>query len=182
MGYDDPVGLIATFVAAAAFAVLFVDLLVLMWRRRRRDRFEDGRPPDVGQALVELALVMPVMLLLVLGGIEVAHALELRSRWQDAASTMAGYVVANDGRHSGSAWADEVDGVAARVECDNPVAHVTFPDGSAPGDPVTLVLTCRYHPLTQVMDWHADFHLTATAAMPPVVVVPPLPTWPPMPS
>lgn len=99
-----------------------VAIVALEWRKRRQD----------GQAIVEFALVLPVMLFMILALIEIGAFGARWIRWQGLASQMA---VASTSGALPSWWTDE----AAAALCGAPAASLT------PGDPLRVTLSCEYH-------------------------------------
>lgn len=123
-----------------------------------------------GQALVEFALLAPVLFGLLLGGLEIAWSALSMIRWQQAAGTLAGWRAAHADSPSG--WSAIVSDQAEASLCRNAAETVTT---SAEGI-VTVRLTCTTHPLVPAWDgWTAT--VRASAALPA-----PAPTWPPMPT
>lgn len=101
------------------------------------------------QALVEFALVLPVLMLVLLGFGEVGFLMSAQHGWQRSADSVADAVAA------GLAAPELAALVAAertRTGCaSDPV--VTFPDGTDPGARVLVGWTCWYQPrLTRLFD------------------------------
>jgi len=93
-----------------------------------------------GQAIVEFALVMPLMLTILLGVIGVFY-LDLRARdFQNGVDVLAELAASDPGWQAKTASEDE------RVACHaNPVQpDVSYPDGgAAPGDRILLRWACH---------------------------------------
>lgn len=107
------------------------------------------RRPDGGQALVEAALVLPLLLLIVLTTIEAGF---LFMAWQvdrNAAAVLADVAAIRISTDPGDSWRARWQPIANdelhRTGCAS--ADVTFPDGTRnTGDRVAVTLDCRYAP------------------------------------
>ncbi len=119
------------------------------------------RRPPKGQALVEFALVLPVLLFILLAVIEMGAFGVRWVRWQSLASQMA---VGATGGTLPPWWASE----AATAACGAPAASLE------PGDPLRVELSCDYRgTAVNGLDWRvtvegiaADPSPSATAPSP----------------
>lgn len=108
-----------------------------------------------GQAIVEFALVLPIMLFILYGVIEMAWMFQTSLAWQRGVDVLADAVairVANNpGESWNSGWNELVNDERAKTRtCGD--ATVTFPDGSQEaGDRVTVAWACSYEALTGVL-------------------------------
>lgn len=92
-----------------------------------------------GQAIVEAALVMPLMLLILLGVVGVFY-LDLQTRRMQEGVDVLAQLAAND-----PGWQGKVAGENDRTRCNaNPLQpDVTYPDGGrAPGNRILLTWHC----------------------------------------
>lgn len=95
-----------------------------------------------GQALVEFVLVLPVMLAMLLGAVDVWRIGYERTRYAESAGVLADAIAANGYTYPSSEFDALADDELARVGCDREALTVTD-DGWR----VVVGLTCRYHPI-----------------------------------
>jgi TadE-like protein len=97
-----------------------------------------------GQALVEFALIFPVLIFAFLGMGEAGFLFAAQHGYQSEADVVAQWAAINGPGNASwdRIWSDE----AARTGCDGrPV--VTYPDGNAsPGSRILVKLDCHYSP------------------------------------
>ena len=103
-----------------------------------------------GQALVEFALVLPILMLMLLGFGEAAMLFATRQGYQNGADVMAQWAASEMAEKPGeswkSGWNKVVNDEQARADCDADPA-ISFPDGGhLPGDRVLVRWSCRYTP------------------------------------
>lgn len=108
-----------------------------------------------GQALVELALVTPVLLLLILGAAEVGNLGVQRLAWANSAAALAEWAAYRPDEVPGPSWAGVVDQETTRTRCvAADVSDAWFDDDLGdhhPGSRVVVTMTCRYNPLALQM-------------------------------
>jgi hypothetical protein len=157
-----------------------------------------------GQSVVEFALVMPVLLLIVLIGLDFGRAFMALVELNNTVRVAANFAAQNP-----SAW-DALDPDAAQqatyqeliaeewsgIDCDrpSPVPAPNFPGCSDIGQPAKVTITCRFHPITPMIGniLGGSVAVTGSAAFPirsgvigdiPMVPVPtPTPTPTPSPT
>lgn len=120
-----------------------------------------GRPR--GQALVEFALVLPVMLVLLLATTE-AGLLVLRVQGaQQAAVVLADW----EALHVGTAGYPDIEAQElGRATCDGTTA-ITWPDGTqTPGSRVVVSVSCAYHPIATLVWDGMPYSASAAAVLP----------------
>jgi Flp pilus assembly protein TadG len=93
-----------------------------------------------GQAIVETAILMAVLLPLALAAMQLVWLLAYRTDQQNATATLAA-VAAQDG--SGAAFADAVASESIRIGCADPAVNLT-PASPAPGAIVAVGLRCTW--------------------------------------
>jgi hypothetical protein len=110
-----------------------------------------------GQALVEFALVLPLLMFILLGFGEAAFLFAVRHGYQNGVDVMAQWAAHEMSETPGESWqanwARVVSEEQARTGCDaTPV--VSFPDVThGPGDRVLVDWPCHYRPrLTMIWD------------------------------
>ena len=106
---------------------------------------------------MEFALVVPIILFLFLGMAEATFLFSDRHIAQRAADVLADIAaerIAVDPAGWQAGWDTLVDQEAARIDCANHSANVTFPDTTnEPGDRVVVELRCKYEPLVTKGLW-----------------------------
>ena len=107
---------------------------------RDDDPSEHDRPR--GQAIVEFALVAPVLLLMLLGFIEVGRLFYIMATYHDATVVLADAVASNGIAYPSSEFDALAASEEARVGCD--VRALTVTDD---GFRVVATLRCAYHPI-----------------------------------
>jgi hypothetical protein len=111
-------------------------------RPRRRLWSRDTDNP--GQAIVEMALVLPILLFVLLGFAEVGFLFAARDRYQNGVDVLTELAAAD----RSDAWRNKVQSEDDRVGCHDGQPDVTYPDGGqAPGSRIRLVWTCHYRPV-----------------------------------
>lgn len=101
-----------------------------------------GRRPH-GQAIVELALALPVMLGLLLGGCELARFGAHVWTAQRAADTLADWSAGHGGDIASAAWSAVASDELSRADCDG-TAAASLPDGTDPAGRVVVTVQCTY--------------------------------------
>lgn len=114
-----------------------------------------------GQAIVELALILPILLFLLLGCVEAGVFSVRMIAWQRLAGAMVDAAVADPSLSLPGWWPAE----ASRASCGSPA--VAWDTSS---DPYRLVLSCSYSPLA-VPGWTWRPSVEAIAAIPPEVPI-----------
>lgn len=108
--------------------------------RARRAAMDRYAAVDRGQAIVEMALVLPLMLTLLLGIAEVGILGYTIQRYQDAAEVLAAHSAELDD----DAWTSAAIALASDVGCDLAPSGATRTLGAMA---VTVRLECQYHPV-----------------------------------
>lgn len=108
------------------------------WLRLARDRAQGG------QALVEFALVTPILLSMLLGFGEAAALVAQRDAWARLADDVAGYVAHHPADDAQALW----DRVREPERCAQGTLVLDWPDGDewASGAILRAVVTCPYSP------------------------------------
>jgi len=157
-----------------------------------------------GQSVVEFALVLPVVLLIVLIGLDFGRAfmalVELNNTVRVAANFAAQNPNAWDAVNPDTAQQARYEELIANewngIDCErpSPVPAPVFPSGSDIGQPAKVTITCHFHPITPIIGniLGNSVSVTGSAAFPirsgmigniPVVPVPtPTPTPAPTPT
>lgn len=108
---------------------------------------------EKGQAIVELALALPILLALILGGVEVGNLGVQRLAWASSVGALAEWAGFHPSEVPGPSWdalvADETD----RTRCGSPTVSVEWPDGRDPGDRILVTETCAYQPIATSGLW-----------------------------
>lgn len=106
-----------------------------------------------GQAIVEFALVLPLLLFILYGMLETAWLYNVSLAWQRGADVLADAaavrLATRPGESWNAGWNELVNSERTKTRyCGS--ATVTFPDGDGhePGDRVTVSWTCNHHALT----------------------------------
>ncbi len=127
-------------------------MAALELRKRRRPR---------GQAIVAVALVLPVLMAILLGAAQMGYLYAYRTDQQNATATLAA-VAAQDG--PGAPFASAVASESSRIGCPDPDATLT-PPSPAPGGIVAVGLRCTWtSPLLTSASWPVS--TTASALVP----------------
>jgi PKD repeat protein len=147
-------------------------------------RFRHGsRKGTAGQSLTELALVAPVLLLIVLVGIDFGRVylgyINLQQMARIAASFAADNASAWDSTPDAAAqdrYQELVSNDARAINCEPPrngsgeidVFDPVFPNGFDLGDPAEVLITCEFDIITPIIDAIVgnSIELTATAVFP----------------
>jgi TadE-like protein len=134
-----------------------------------------------GQSLVEFALILPIMLTLLLAGVDFGRAflgwVELNNVVREAANFAADNPTGWSTGNSGTAQAEYtrlVTADAARINCTlpSPLPAPSFPNGpdgqNLIGTPATVSITCNFKLLTPFIGDIVGntIHITASAAFP----------------
>ena len=132
---------------------------------RRRHR-------SCGQSLVEFALVLPLMLLLLLIGIDFGRVFLGWVNLNNAVRVAANYAAMNPNVAwgTGSKYQHLVTTDAAGINCALPalVPAPTFPNGTALGEPAQVSITCDFSLITPIISnvIGNPLHVTSSAAFP----------------
>jgi Flp pilus assembly protein TadG len=127
---------------------------MLKWMRR-----------EEGQSYVETALVLPFLILLVMGVLDIGRAFNAYIVVTNAAREGARYGIA----HSGNA-----DGIRARVlqettgtgvTVDSADIAISYPDGQAPRNPIQVTVTHNFQIIASLVLGLDSVPVTATAEM-----------------
>jgi hypothetical protein len=114
--------------------------------RARRRRLRAKLREDRGQALVEVALVLPILLLILFGITQFALALNSANDQTHIANEIARYATVNEnpgGTESLQAWGKKQ---ADNGEEAKGTVCISFPNGSSnPGDPVKVEFKSKIH-------------------------------------
>ncbi len=141
--------------AIAADAIMVGALGVIAGLELRKRR------PPRGQALVEFALVLHVLMAILLGAAQMGYLFAYRTDQQNATATLAA-VAAQDG--PGAPFASAVASESSRIGCPDPDATLT-PPSPGPGAIVAVGLRCTWtSPLFTSASWPVS--TTASALMP----------------
>jgi hypothetical protein len=140
-----------------------------MSRVRRQVSGSQHRVPerggdDRGQSLVELAIILPALLLLVLAALDLGRVFMGWVVLNNAARVGANYAAlhsdawgtpgdpADRATYSGLVTQARADATAAMTGCDTvPIPAPAFPNGTDVGDPAEVVLACVFTPLTPLV-------------------------------
>lgn len=107
---------------------------------RRRAATADAR----GQALVEFALVLPVLLLMLMGIVLVGEALNESIDETHLVGVAARYAAVNEDPSSGTLQS-YIASLADTNDLKSASVTICLPDGNAVGDPVTVTMTSTYN-------------------------------------
>lgn len=124
-----------------------------------------------GQALVEFALVVPIILFTFLGMAEVGFLFADQHGWQRGADVLADAAAIRVATEPGDSWRAGWQALAdderARAGCNPP--DVSFPDGGQdPGQRVQVSWTCDYRPRITAGLWPGlRATIRSTAVIPP---------------
>ncbi|HYU03260.1 MAG TPA: TadE/TadG family type IV pilus assembly protein [Jatrophihabitantaceae bacterium] len=104
-----------------------------------------------GQGLVELALIVPVLLLLLIGILDLGRAVMLTNELDNAAREGTRYAIVH-GKNGGNASAGEIQTAVLRYTTGattTPTVNVSWPDpeGNARGHPVTVDVNTSFTPM-----------------------------------
>jgi hypothetical protein len=140
--------------------------------RARRPRLLARLRDDRGQAVVEAALVLPILLLVLFGITQFALALNSANDQTHIANEIARYATVNEnpgGAESLQAWGKKQ---ADNGEEAKGTICISFPNGSSnPGDPLKVEFKSAIHWLpggktvNDALKGLTDFPITATATM-----------------
>ena len=116
----------------------------VVWRRRVADPFVRWRTRKVarGQALVEFALVVPVMCFMFLGFAEVGLLLSQREAWTRQAASVADTLAASPDTTARGALT-----AIAGQGCDGVAVSAAWASVAPGVEGVTVDLSCAYHPM-----------------------------------
>jgi hypothetical protein len=164
--------------ALAGDAILLSAVVVIGALEVRRHR---RRARQRGQALVEMALVTPILLAILLGLGEAASLYAARTTYQNAAETLASWLAGHEGVE-GEEWEAVAASETARVGCDASPS-IAWPDG-APGPSTRLVvsLSCPYVPRITSNVWHGLVVGVEASSVTPAATPTPAPTPSPEPT
>jgi Flp pilus assembly protein TadG len=112
-----------------------------------------SRNRESGVALVEFALVLPLLLLIILGIFDFGRAFNYFNDMQQMANEGARYAVVNQRPGGGSSLQDDIRHQASTAELLNGSTSVTqpakvcisFPNGATVGNPVTVNVSAKYN-------------------------------------
>ena len=135
----------------------------MTFRRLTSDRTQQGR--SLGQSLVEFALVLPVVLVIVLGGIDFGRVFLGWVNLNNTARIAANYAANNATQFAlGSgpqydaafnAYYDLVQRDASAINCSLPpkasFPPPSYPNGTALGQPAHVAITCQFGLLTPII-------------------------------
>ena len=134
-----------------------------------------------GQALVEFALVMPILMFMLLGFGEAAILFAQRWGYQNGVDVMAQWAAVDMSASPGESWKSGfnriVDEEAEQWGClDQDGPEVSFPDGThEAGDRVLVAWDCTYEPkLTPALGIEVPIRVESEAVVP--YVAPPAPS------
>jgi Flp pilus assembly protein TadG len=109
-----------------------------------------------GQSVVEFALILPVLLLILLFGIDFGRIFLGWINLNNVAKVAANYAAQNPTASfaSGSEYQTLIANDMAGINCTTttPYPAPVFPPGSLPGDPVTVTIGCQFSLLTPFLD------------------------------
>ena len=133
-----------------------------------------------GQALVEFALVLPLLMFLLLGFGEVAFLVATQHRYQNSADVLAQSVAIAIANGPGweAAWDAVVHDEQARVDC-AASPGLAVPEGTDPGDRVLVTWRCDYH--AKLISGLGVPITVESVAVIPFIAPPPTPTPTPVP-
>jgi Flp pilus assembly protein TadG len=111
------------------------------------------RHRESGVALVEFALVLPLLLLVILGIFDFGRAFNYFNDMQQMANEGARFAVVNQRPGGGSSLQDDIRQQASTAELLNGSTSVTqpakvcisFPNGTTVGSPVTATVSAKYN-------------------------------------
>lgn len=111
-----------------------------------------------GQALVEFALVLPILIFMLLGFAEVAFLVATQHGYQRGADVLADVAVERmrtmPGESWQAGWEQLVNEEGVRAGCSNPNVEVSFPDMThQAGDRVVVTWSCAYEPVVTQGLW-----------------------------
>ena len=143
-----------------------MDRLLRWVRRGSSSPPENERRREAGQALVEFALILPVLLLLLLAAVDFA-----RAYFTLQVVTNAAREGARIGIISGRTTSDVNNTVSARLNSGGLTASSTISatgvDGALPGDPITVTVSYPFQTLTGsfIPGWSGTITLSQTTVM-----------------
>jgi Flp pilus assembly protein TadG len=172
----------------------------LMWRQP----FRHGNRTN-GQSLVELALVLPLLMLLLLFGLDFGRVFLGYVNLNNSAKVAANFAAQNPTAWNAAPDADDLavqaeyqrlvttDATGTNCTLPSPIPTPTFPGGTGIGSPASVSITCVFTPMTPVIgDIVGDsLNVSASSAFPirsgviggiPVAAVAPTPTPTPTPA
>jgi PKD repeat protein len=123
-------------------------------------RREEGRRRSLGQSLVELALILPVLLLFLLNAIDYGRVYLGYVNLQQTARLAAGFAaehasawqIAPPDPTTKDRWLKQIEADADVSNCTLlPVPDPAFPDGYDLGDPVQVKIDCNFTLMTPVI-------------------------------
>lgn len=129
---------------------------------------------DRGQALVEFALVLPVLMLVLLGFAEVAFLAATQHGYQNGVDVLAEWAASEMSEQPGESWqtgwGQVVRQESDRTGCGDLAPDVSFPDGThAAGDRVLVRWACHYRPrLTTLWDGSLPVGVQSESVVPSV--------------
>ncbi|MDP8904227.1 MAG: pilus assembly protein, partial [Chloroflexota bacterium] len=140
-----------------------------------------------GQALVEFALMIPIVLLFIVIAVDVGRSFASAVTLNNAARVGAQYVARNIDAWDPATYESQIQAEWATItdECaPGSIPAPSFPEGQELGDPVVVTLSCSYTPLTPgFVDMFADgLMLAGSATMPISSGEAGLPSQPPPPT
>ncbi len=122
-----------------------------------------------GQAIVEFALVMPIFLLLVLGGGELAFLIANQWSYPRGVEVLADVAAEKISTEPGNSWRAGWNSVVRDEDeqrrCGDPNPELLFPDGQEPGDRVQVVWHCYYRPYITTMWDGLDLTVIGTSVI-----------------
>ncbi len=109
-----------------------------------------------GGALAEMAIVLPIMLLFVVGVFEFGRVLYASHTIDHAAREAVRYAIVHGSMSDDIATDKDIEAVveakADTLDLDKIEVNTTFEPNNAPGSVVTVVVTYDFEPLTQLVD------------------------------
>jgi len=118
--------------------------------RKRNSRTEISK--DLGQSLVELALILPVLMLILMGIVDFGRAFNARIIITNAAREGARYGAMHPADEGGikDRVINEAAGSGISIEADD--VEVEFPNGtSEPGNPIRVTVTYDFSLITPLL-------------------------------
>jgi len=115
------------------------------WKRDPRAEISKG----LGQSLIELALILPVLMLILMGIVDFGRAFNAYIIITNAAREGARYGAMHPADESGirDRVINEAAGSGISIEADD--VEVEFPNGtSEPGNPIRVTVTCDFSLIT----------------------------------
>lgn len=142
-----------------------------------RTRMRDARREGPGQSLVEFAIALPLLLLLLLFGLDFGRAFLGWVNLNNTVRIAANYAAINphawDIGSTDPAKAEYIRQIKADsggINCTlpDPLPDPAFPSGQEIGDPAKATVTCVFHPITPLIGniVGASLNITASAAFP----------------